>query len=358
MRIAQLVPNLDYGGVESYVVRLSRAMVELGHEVQVVTEGGAMEPLLAETGVALTKRSLAAENLPAVGRELRDGGVEILNAHNYKAARLGRRLAEQADLPWVMTVHGPRPYHQLALFRDWSPTVITISEGDKRNVTGWFGIAPERVRVSFLSIDPNRFHPREIPADVAAEYRRGEHPLIVHISRFSRSKGHVALRLVEAMPAILEAGPANLLLVGEGPLLPNIEALIARLGLGERVRILPPRLDVSVLFNAADLAIATATTAMEALACGTPLIAAGRTGHLGPIDEANFPTALDLLFADHDRCPERVTGERLARDVAAVLDDLDGWRLKAARLAEKMAAEFTPRQAAESVLGIYREVVA
>jgi L-malate glycosyltransferase len=169
------------------------------------------------------------------------------------------------------------------------------------------------------------------------------------------------LALMAAMPGILASEPdARLLIVGSGPLLRTIEGcaeLVNRQCGMIVVKVVEPRPDLSKLFASARVVVATATTAMEALACGTPVIAAGRTGYLGPVDENTFEESLDLLFADHGRCPSRTSAEALSRDVVSVLED-PGRFLNASRaISNRLAAEFTPDKAAQSVLGIYETVL-
>jgi len=372
MRILHIVPALGYGGVETYVIRLSRALVELGHEVAILTEGGPLEPLLEGSGVEVIRASLRQEGPDGICSRLEGKRFDILNAHNYLAGRIGHVVSLRIDTPYVLTVHGPRALAKRVLVRYWSRRVIALSEADKRGICGPFGLSPGRVRVSFYPVDVERYRPRAAAGETPAVPEEGgtsalrecgetSAPLIVHVSRFSNRKAKVALALLKALPTVVAKVPgARLLIVGTGPWFERIAAEATRLNehLGPVAHVEGPRLELSDLFNAASVVVATATTAMEAMACGAPLIAAGRTGYAGLMDRANFARGLDLLFADHGRCPRPVSAGALREDLLRVLGDRDGCRAEAARLAGRMAAEFTPRRAAESVLAIYDDVLA
>ncbi|MCW8880768.1 MAG: glycosyl transferase, partial [Sedimenticola sp.] len=50
MKIIQLLPELNEGGVERGVIELNREFVKRGHESIVISNGGKMVPLITEMG--------------------------------------------------------------------------------------------------------------------------------------------------------------------------------------------------------------------------------------------------------------------------------------------------------------------
>jgi glycosyltransferase involved in cell wall biosynthesis len=122
-----------------------------------------------------------------------------------------------------------------------------------------------------------------------------------------------------------------LLLSGEGPERARIEALVTELGLGSRVRFVGTATPLVELLPLADLFVLPSETesfglaALEALACGVPVVATavggipevvrdGETGLLvPPEDPAALARAIESLLADE---PRRVTMARCAREDA------------------------------------------
>lgn len=377
MKILQVVLNLDYGGVESYVIRLSRAMVQAGHDVTVLSQGGPMATLLDGTGVGLITRPLDREAIPQAIEDVSGKGFEIINAHNYNSGRAGCPIACATNTPYVMTVHGPRGFFRRVFYNCWSDRVIALSGSDKRGISGFMGRPMEHILTGVYPIATDVHYPREIPLEKKLEFVDDPSgKLIVHISRFSNRKARVAFELIKAMPAILAKEPGTrLLIVGSGPMFDEIKkradefnerhnaslnSLSEEGGGGVRpqlIRVDGPRLDVSDLFNMADVVVATATTAMEAMTCGAPLIAAGRTGYFGPMTDERFDEGHDVLFADHGRCPRQTSAELLAADVLRVLDDLPGARSAAAEIAARMARDFSPASAADNAILLYERVI-
>lgn len=361
MKILQVVLNLDYGGVESYVIRLSKAMVQAGHEVTVLSQGGPMAALLDDTGVGLITRPLNRETLPEVINDIGGEGFEIINAHNYNSGRIGCPIARSTRIPYVMTVHGPRRFLKRVLYNCWSSRVIALSGADKRGVSGFLGIPTNHVYTSVYPIATDVHYPRPIPPEKKLEFLYdASGKLIVHISRFSNRKARVAFELIKAMPAILAEEPgARLLIVGSGPMFDEIKKRADEFNQrgGAMIRVDGPRLDVSDLFNMADVVVATATTAMEAMTCGAPMVAAGRTGYLGLMNDSRFDEGHDLLFADHGRCPRETTADLLTADLLNVLADPSKAKADAAVVAARMARDFSPSSVAANVIGLYQKVI-
>lgn len=360
MRVLHVVMNLDYGGVESYVVRISSAMVQLGHEVSILTAGGPMESLLNGSGVEIIRAPLKGDAAKKAANLIADRDFHIVNSHNYNSTRAASAIVGLTGTPHVMTVHGPRPFLKRVTFRHWTPHIITVSEADKRGVTGFMGVPSKSVHRSFLPVDTERFYPHKVLSRSKMQYTGTESAkLICHISRFTNRKARIAQALIAAMPAILRSEPdARLLIAGSGPMYDSIvhSAAIANRELGEVIAVRPALPDVAPLFSSSSVVVATATTAMEALACGVPVIAAGRTGYIGIIDLTSLNLGLDLLFGDHGRCPDPVDAEIIAKDIVTALRDNADLKASSDRIAERMATEFTPVSAARSLIGIYEVV--
>ena len=127
----------------------------------------------------------------------------------------------------------------------------------------------------------------------------------------------------------------TLLIVGEGPERARLSALIERLGLGDRVRLIGarPHADLPAFYGAADaLVLASsregwANVLLEAMACGTPVIASNIWGNpevvgapaAGLIMQANtadgIVTATRRLFASPpDRAATRAFAEAFSWD--------------------------------------------
>jgi lipopolysaccharide heptosyltransferase II len=357
--ILEVMPTLSFGGVESYVVGLARGLRARGHRVLVASEGGPLLEQLREHGIEhLPFKVRGRFALPAareLSRLIADQGVDLVNAHNWRSAAISWLAARARGVPYVFTVHGIRPAISRRLVFYWSRRLLVVSEESRANLVRDFRLPSERVAVVPIGVDPLRFAPagpegallRELGLE--ADSRR-----VIHLSRFSRSKSAVARALIEAA-ALLEG--VEIILVGEGPeqtaVRQEAEAMNARLGRRALV-FLQARLDVTRLLNLGEAAVATATAALEAMACAKPVIAAGKAGYLGPIGRDNLARAEETCFGDHGSLPP-ILPEQLARDLRFLLDD-PARRADLGQLGrEAVLRAHTLEAAAEAAEAIYRE---
>ena len=363
LTIVEVTGRLCIGGVESHVSRLACGLMARGHRVILLAQDSGIfgeEARAAGAEVLIVPFNRDGRRHTVQG--LRSRSVDLIHAHNYRAARYGARLAQALGTPYLMTVHGPRPWYQRALFRYWSDPVITVSAGDRDNIVGPFGVPADRVLVSFLAVDTERFRPGLDASSLRAEWEvPAGRPLIVHVSRFSHRKARPALALLEALPLVRDRVPGtSLVLVGSGPELKRIAARTERLNqaIGERVvAAVGSRTDVPQVMNAADVVVATATTAIESLVCGTPTIAFGRTGYFGVVAAENLERARAVCFADHGRLPGRTCPQKVAGDLISLLSDSGAARRSAAAVRALIARDYSVEGMIDQIEAAYREAL-
>jgi phosphatidylinositol alpha-1,6-mannosyltransferase len=260
-----------------------------------------------------------------------------------------------------MTDHGIHPWYQRATFRHWSDIVLTVSAGTRENLAGPFGVSPDRVVVGFSGVDTGQFRPDIDASDLRAQWGvPGDHPLIVNVSRFSHRKARPALSLIEALPLIREEEPnTSAVLVGGGPWWGRIEEQAQRLNKMMAARVVNPvgpRTDIPRVMNAADVSLSAATTAVEALACGTPTIAYGYSGYFGVIEPGNLEAARSAGFGDHGNLPPRPPVRRLAEDLLSLLRDLPAARARAGEVRGIIVERYSLEKMVDQIEGVYRDL--
>jgi glycosyltransferase involved in cell wall biosynthesis len=154
-------------------------------------------------------------------------------------------------------------------------------------VTGARLIPPDKVKVVYLGVPLDEFS-RPRSADEIAEARRelGIAPdqfAVGSVTRLHDSKGNTVL--IDAAARVVAARPGTrFFLVGEGPLLGELQAQAAALDLGDRFVFGGFRRDVARTLSAFDLSVfpslweGTPITAFEALAMGKPIVSTDADG--------------------------------------------------------------------------------
>jgi len=328
----------DVGGPASHAPALAEALLEAGHEVEVVTTadrppelrpfpvrwvGRDRPALLRHLAVVRVVRRAARKadrvyattmvRRSAVGAALarRPLVVKLVADEAFERERRAGRFAGtleefQAD-GGGLRVRLLRATRTAALRR--ARRVLVPSAYLRRIAVGW-GLDPGRTGVV----------PNPAPA-VPADPTRGDARAALGIEGFALG---VAGRLTaqkalgDTLEALARVPEVALLVLGDGPERATLERRAAELGIADRTRFLGAgtRDDVVALFRAVDVALVTSAwenlphTLLEALAAGTPVIATA----VGGIPEVVRDGENGLLVPPRDVAEIASAIERLARD--------------------------------------------
>ena len=215
-------------------------------------------------------------------------GVDVFHATEHLLPRLRRTRA-------VFTLHdlifqfdpGSHKSLNIAFLRTMMPrflraadAVIAVSECSQRDAVRIYRLPPDKIRVIYEGVDP-RFKPIDDPARLAAVRRKHALPdrFILHVGTIEPRKNLPLL--FEALPA-LNMADCPLIVAGKtGWLTDPIFARLDELGLRDRVRFIGyvPDEELPALISAATALVMPSRyegfglPVLEAMACGTPVIA-------------------------------------------------------------------------------------
>jgi N-acetyl-alpha-D-glucosaminyl L-malate synthase BshA len=162
-------------------------------------------------------------------------------------------------------------------------------------------------------VDTARFSPRE-DTSCRSCYASGEEKVVMHLSNFRPVKNITGV--VQMFHRLTQLRPAVLLLVGDGPESGSAMSLARELNIAEKVHFMGNQQKVENLFACADAFLLPShyesfgLAALEAMACGVPVVAAdvggvseviedGRTGFLiEPDDYDGGAEKLNTLLSD------------------------------------------------------------
>lgn len=379
----------DGGGLNVFVLQTARRLAARGVEVDVFTRRvDAAAPATEEitdglllhridTGVAgpMAKHDLASRLCAFVAgmrRHPTAGTHDVLHAHYWLSGWVARRLRADWQVPIVVTYHtigalknqtlapGDLPEPPLRLVAERriasdADRIAVLTCGEARVVHRAFGISGRRIGVVPAGVDLDAFGPVG-PRPAALPGSDG--PLLLFVGRLQPLKGpDVAVR---TLAAVREQVPgARLAIVGgasgtgtgrSGPA--ELQRLADTLGVGRAVTFHEPVPQPALAgwYRAADVLLAPSRSetfglvALEAQACGTPVVAADVPGLRATV-RAGGLLVQGHVPADH------------ARAVVDVLrDDGVARRLRAGGIA--FAASTTWDNTVDKLLLVYGEAVA
>lgn len=171
--------------------------------------------------------------------------------------------------------------HETGFLYRRAAAIVGCSHGVARQVAALFRIAPDRVHGIPNPVDPRFGVPTPLAPDIADWFGKLERPVFLSVGRLVPQKGFDDLIRAYAMRA-----SGSLVILGDGPLRPNLVALVDELGLGKKVQ-LPGFLPApQQVLQAADVYVSSSLwegyplVLIEAYAAGLPVVA--RACDFGP----------------------------------------------------------------------------
>lgn len=390
----------DTGGLNVYVQELSRHLAERGVKVDVFTrradrhsptvteiqDGVRLVQVEAGPAESVHKDSLFC-HLPEFATDMASFAIQegvrydVLHAHYWLSGWVGQLVQRYWDVPLVMMFHtlahlknavatGEHRETTLRLqverrLAEIADAVVAANPDERNEIVRRLGALPGAVHTVPLGVDLNRFRP-----DDARAARRvlglPDGPLVLYVGRIDPVKGIDTLfdafaqlvydhRWLERPPRLVFVG--GLVRDGaDGPIMDaDLQALSARAaGLGLEDHVLfhgaQPRERLPLYYNAADICAVPSRyesfglVAIEAMACGTPIVASDVGGlHFSIEDEVG-----GLLV------PHSTPGALAAAMRRALTDHALRSRMKVG--ARQAAVRFSWQAVTGAVLRLYDEV--
>jgi GalNAc-alpha-(1->4)-GalNAc-alpha-(1->3)-diNAcBac-PP-undecaprenol alpha-1,4-N-acetyl-D-galactosaminyltransferase len=290
MRLTLVISSLQCGGAERVMTIIANYWAAKDWDITLLTlDDGSMPPFydlaprirhvpLAVAGPTASIFEAVTQNLrriftlrKAIRHSAPDAVISFIDKTNVSVVFATRGL----DLPVIVSEHSHPTIKPLGRIwkqlRRWSylkaDTIVVLSTDDRQFFSA-------RVQKHMAVIPNPVLRPPDSPGH---EHQYGRRPLLVGMGRLVREKGFDLL--LEAFAGLKEKYPEwSLLILGEGPLRPELTDRTARLGLADRV-IMPGRVkNPHAVLKQADLFVLSSRfeafpmALCEAMASGLPVI--------------------------------------------------------------------------------------
>ena len=300
MKVVQVLPALELGGVERGTLEIARALVVAGHESLVISKGGRLvEELESEGSQHVTwdlgsKSILTILKLWSVRKWLEKERPDIVHVRSRMPAWVvwlaWRGMNPKTRPKFLTTLHGMHSVNRYSAIMGKGERVIAVSETAKRYLLDNFpAVDPNKVTVIHRGIDPDEFPRGYKPSKEWLDFFYSQVPgakdkkLICFPGRITRWKGH--LELVKVIDLLSQMRKDfHVIVVGSDPknrFINEVKTAINDSNLDDFFTFLGTRSDMKDLYAISDVMLSlTSTTAeafgrtvVECLSIGTPVVA-------------------------------------------------------------------------------------
>lgn len=317
LKIIQILPALDSGGVERGTVEFARELVLRGHESIVISSGGRQVSRLEAEGsrhiqMPVHRKSLLSLlQVRPMRRLLAELKPDIVHVRSRAPAWITwlawRKLPPESRPRLLSTVHGMYSVNAYSAIMTKSEHIIAISDCVHDYILQNYSIPADRITRIYRGLDPSIFHTGQALTDwseaLLSEYPqlRGK-KLLLMPGRLSRWKGQEAfLDVMQRLARMRDDCHGVVIGDAEDNKQHYLQELLDKrhtLGLDNQVTFVGHRTDIESFYALANITCHLSTkaepfgrTVPEALACGCPVIAYDRGGASESLHAA-FPEGL------------------------------------------------------------------
>ncbi|OBF24334.1 D-inositol-3-phosphate glycosyltransferase [Mycobacterium kubicae] len=382
----------DAGGMNVYVLQSALHLARRGIEVEIFTRATASaDPPMVRVAPGVLVRNVVAG--PFEGLDKYDlptqlcafaagvlraeaahepGFYDIVHSHYWLSGQVGWLARDRWAVPLVHTAHTLAAVKNAALADGDTPEpplrtvgeqqvvdeadrLIVNTEDEAAQLISLHHADPARIDVVHPGVDLELFRPGDRQAARVALGLPPEEQVVAFVGRIQPLKApDIVLRAAVQLPGVrivVAGGPS-----GSGLSSPDgLARLAEELGIAARVTFLPPqsREDLATVYRAADLVAVPSYSesfglvAIEAQACGTPVVAAA----VGGLPVAVRDGITGALVAGHD-VDQWATAIGHLLEVSA---GPHGWAMS--RAAAKHAATFSWEYTTDALLASYRRAI-
>lgn len=318
MKVIQILPELNSGGVERGTLEVAKYLVDHGHQSIVISNGGRLVDQLTAEGsrhIQLPvhkKRITSLRYVRPLRQVLAEEKPDILHLRSRLPAWLAylawRKMDPATRPKLVTTVHGFYSVNPYSAIMTKGQRVIAVSASVKDYILNNYPKTdPNLIKIIHRGVDPAEFHPHYTPPTAWLEQWFQDFPetrdklLITLPGRITRIKGHNDfIQLINQARKQSDLPIHGLIAGGTDPRKAayhqELKTEINQLGLQDHITFTGHRSDLREILAISHIACSLTTkpesfgrTALEALALGTPLLGYEHGG-VGEILDALLPS--------------------------------------------------------------------
>jgi len=302
VNILQVLSQFEVTGAETFAAALADTQVAQGHTVHIISDNFYTPTHATVIAHPIGKRDIAQrkKNVDFLRQFIRDKKIDVVHAHSRAASWVCYFATRGGSVPLVSSIHGRQHLHfSSKLFSVYGEKRVAVCRSiyDHLNRDLKYPLGTLALVHNGIDMTKWEFRPHRPP--------QRQKKIVAFVGRLSGFKGDTLLVIIDKVfPKVREVYPdVEFHIIGgmneKSKIIPTIDAVNARVG-AEFIIAKGFSKDVESVYRDSDVIIGSGRVAMEALACGSPVISIGESNFVGVISEGTKSEALVTNFGDLD----------------------------------------------------------
>lgn len=307
MKIVQLLPELNEGGVERGTVELNREMVKRGLSSIVISAGGKLAVQIENDGGHHISLDICSKNpltvhwrIVRLRKLLRELKPDVIHARSRVPAWLSYLANRPLKIPFVTTVHGFNSVNAYSRIMTYGDRVICVSGRIKYYIQKNYGVSDKKIIVINRGLDPSEFDPDRLNQkwidSFKIQHSLNEKYIVTSVGRITELKDYDTF--IRAVKNVSETIPNILGLIVGGvrhdkqDYYERLQRLVQELHVDDQVVFAGSHSHLSEIYALSDVLVSCSKkpesfgrTMIEAMAMNTPVIATRHGGALDIVEE-------------------------------------------------------------------------
>lgn len=372
LKIVQVVPEMDEGGVEGETFDFALYLAQKGHKSIVISGGGRMVEALEKGGCRhilwphLGEKSYRCLKYINKFRKLFcDEKIDIFHLRSRLPAWLGylawKSLPPDLRPALVTTFHGFYSVNSYSTIMTRGERVVAVSRTIQEHILENYGTRKDRIALIHGGFDEEQFDPANVSSDRIEILRNkwkiqdNEVPIIILPGRLTQWKGQDYF--IDSLSRV--KSPYIALLIGDVKENPSftkkLQERILNYGLQEKVKLVGHCDDMPAALLTSDLVVSASSTqpeafgkvAIEAMAMGKPIIATAHGGSLETVVDGKTGWLVEPLNV-----------EQMSQKICESLKDRELLKRLGAAGREWVLDHFTADVMCRKTENLYNELIA
>ena len=298
MKIIQILPELNQGGVETSVVQLNKKLVEFGYTNAVISNGGRLvDNVLDDEGKHITCDVCSKNPFTFLTRVLKLHKIlkqekpDIIHVHSRIPAWLVKFANKKT--PVVSTIHGFNSVSRYSKVMTKASKVIAVSQAIKDYIIKHYQTDEKKISVISPGVDVEKLNAKNLDKEFIQNFKK-KHGLqdkfvITSIGRITQLKDYETLIKATTI-AKKKLSNLKVLIVGgvrsdKENYFKNLQKLVKKLGLQEKIIFTGNQNKMNEIYHLSDVVVSSSKkpesfglSVAEALCLETPVIASNHGG--------------------------------------------------------------------------------